>query len=112
MPSEHTLWKQYTKDTLVQRGKLSFPFLPGAFFIAVAALVLVAPRLVIAAIAGLLLFVGVMLCFLAWKFLQFKKQITAMTKNLEGRIQVHQFHVHPGNRDEGGEMDSKKIVFH
>ena len=111
MASERKLWIEYSRENLVKQGTRSFPFLPGVVFLGLGLLVIAAPRLIIAALAGILLFLGALFCFVAWKFIQLKRRFTAMARDLEGKIQVQAFQVRPRS-DESTETDSKKIVYH
>ena len=111
MPSEQNLWIQYSRENLAKQGKRSFPFVPGLFFLCLGILVVAAPRLIIAAIAGVLLFVGALLCFIAYKFVQLQKRFTTMSKDMESRFQMHSFEIRPSPQEKG-DVDSKKIVFH
>jgi hypothetical protein len=111
MPSEQNIWIQYSRENLAKQSKRSFPFVPGLFFLGLGMLVVFAPRLILAVIASVLLFIGALLCFLAWKFVQLQKRFAAMSKNMESRFQVSSFEIRP-SREERGEPESKKIVFH
>ena len=104
--------------SLVGHSKRSFPFVPGILLMALALVVVFAPRLLLGALALILFIFGAFLCFLAWKFMQFKRHLTRLSKELEGKFQVQAFHVHDGeaqNSDievEPGEPEGKKVVFH
>jgi len=99
------------RTTVVERGKRSIPFMPGLFFIVLGALVLFVPKLLIAAFAGLFLFLGALLCYGGWKFMQFRHQLSNVAKQLEGKIQIQTFQVRMPE-DGSGESDQKKIVYH
>lgn len=109
MPSERNIWISYSRDNLAAKSKRSFPFIPGLFFITLGILVVLAPRLIIAALAGVLLFVGALLCFLAYKFIQFQKKIVNLSKEMESKVQFQSFEIRPRHSEE---VESKKIVFH
>ena len=111
MPSEFSMWNQYLKDNVAKSGRRSFPFLPGLAFIVLGVLVLFAPRLLIAAVATVLFIIGSLLCFVAWKFVQFKRQLSNLTRELDGKIQVQAFHVKTADEPLSS-ADEKKIVFH
>lgn len=96
---------------VARSGRRSFPFLPGLAFIVLGLLVLFAPRLLVAAIATVLFLVGGLLCFVAWKLVQFKRQLMNVARNLDGRIQVQAFQM----KDSSGastDEDDKKIIYH
>lgn len=109
MPSEKNIWISYSRENLAAKSRRSFPFIPGLFFISLGILVVLAPRLIIGALAGILLFVGALLCLFAYKFIQFQKKITNLSKQMESKVQFHNFEIRP-NR--GDNLESKKIVFH
>ena len=91
--------------------KRSFPFFPGMFFIVLGILVVLMPKLLIAALSAFLLFVGGLLCYGAWKLSQFKKKIEGLAKHLDGKVIVKSFDMRePMPRDI--EVDDKKIIFH
>jgi hypothetical protein len=105
------MWNKYLKENVFLSGQRSFPFLPGLAFILLGLLVLFAPRLLITAVAGLLFLVGGLLCFVAWKFIQFKRQLASLTRELDGKIQVQAFHVRNSDATVV-EVEEKKIVYH
>lgn len=84
-----------------------------------------------AALAAVLFLIGASLCFVAWKFLQFKRQLSRLSRDLDGRIQVQAFHIKDGairaggirerdlreaalgeNGEPGLRSDEKKIIIH
>jgi Flp pilus assembly protein TadB len=116
---------------VIESGRRSFPFLPGVLFLVLGSLVLFAPKLIMVALAAVLFLVGASLCFLAWKFLQFKRQLSRLSRDLDGRIQVQAFHIKDGvlrgggirerdlresalgeSGDGGLRSDEKKIIIH
>jgi hypothetical protein len=109
MPSEKNIWISYSRENLAAKSRRSFPFIPGLFFISLGILVVLAPRLVIAALAGILLFVGALLCLFAYKFMQFQKKITSLSKQMESKVQFQGFEMQSRR---GEEAETKKIVFH
>jgi len=97
--------------SLVDHGQRSFPFIPGMLLIALALVVVFAPKLLLAAVAVILFMLGAFLCFVAWKFIQFKQHLSRLAKDLEGKIQVQAFHVQNGD-SEIVDPESKKVIFH
>lgn len=73
--------------------------------------VLVAPRLVLGALAFLLLGIGALLCYVAYKFVVFKRHIEGLAKNFEGTFQASAFHTGKPDIDVT-ELESKKIIYH
>jgi len=89
----------------------AFFFLPGILFVLVALVMILNPALIIAAVAGFLLFVGALLCFAAVKFLRFKRQVEKMAEELQAKVVVHRSDMEDFSQD-NGEEDLKKILFH
>lgn len=96
------------------------PFLPGLMLIALGVVVLLAPRLVLGAIAFFLLVLGGLLCYVAYKIIALRRQIATLAKTFEGSV-------YGTVRGAGGEEtqysdkpdiditdfeNSKKIVYH
>lgn len=66
--------------------KRGIPFLPGVMLIALGIVVLVAPRLVLGAIALFLLALGGLFCYVTYKIIALRRQINTMAKNFEGSL--------------------------
>ena len=66
--------------------KRGIPFLPGLMLIALGIVVLVAPRLVLGAIAFFLLALGGLFCYVTYKIIALRRQINTMAKNFEGSV--------------------------
>jgi membrane protein implicated in regulation of membrane protease activity len=94
----------------------SLLLVPGVFFVLLGIVALVAPRFILALIAGFALFVGALLCLVAFKIAQFQRKFARMARDLEGRIVVHGVNVVPSNEmgppDIDVEPTSKKIIYH
>lgn len=97
-------------------------FIPGVFFLALGVLALLAPWLVAGVVAAILLFLGAVFSFLAWKVLQLKKRFDAFSRQLQGSIIIQHrtptsVYVEDIEVIEDGELmdlprDQKKIVYH
>ena len=111
MTSKHPFAQHRITVSLANHSQRSFPFIPGLLLMSLAVVVVFAPKLLLAALASILFIFGALLCFLAWKFLQFKQQIARLTKDLQGKVQVQAFHVQGGDI-EIVEPETKKVVFH
>ena len=109
MPIRYESWNYLSRSDLRRHSRRSFPFIPGVFFLALGMIVLLAPKFFVAVLASVFFFIGFIFCYAAWKFIQFKRQIVQLTRDLDGKIQVQAFHVH---RPEGEGSDDKKIVYH
>jgi hypothetical protein len=109
----------FSKSVVVS-SKRGIPFLPGLLLIALGAVVLIAPRLVLAVLAIFLLSLGTLFCYLVYKFMALRKQINNLTMNFESSL----FGAHKGTGFKGSkysdsgdiditDLDSfKKIVYH
>jgi hypothetical protein len=87
------------------------PFLPGLLLICLAVVVLVAPRLVFGAIAMVLLSLGLLLCYVAYRIVKFKRQLSDMARDIEKRFTAQGFPLDRPDIDIT-EVDDKKIVIH
>jgi hypothetical protein len=111
MPLKPSFTQHRITRSLAGHGQRSFPFIPGLLLMALALIVVFAPKLLLGAIALILFMLGAFLCFVAWKFMQFRQHLSRLAKDLEGKIQVQAFHVQNGDI-EVTERDSKKVIFH
>lgn len=88
-----------------------FLFVPGIFLVLMGVAALLAPRLILALVAGLFLFLGAVLCVVAVKVARLQRKFTRMAREFEGRIVVQGVNVVP-QTDIQVEPTSKKIVYH
>jgi Flp pilus assembly protein TadB len=86
-------------------------FVPGLCLVLMGVVALLAPRLILALVAGLFLFLGAVLCVVALKVAQLQRKFTRMAREFEGRIVVQGVNVVP-QTDIQVEPSSKKIVYH
>lgn len=92
-----------------------FLLVPGLFLVLLGVVALIAPRFILALVAGFCLFVGALLCLVAFKIAQLQKRFARMAREFEGRIVVHGVDVvRPGDvvQDINVEPISKKIIYH
>lgn len=87
------------------------PFAPGLMLILLGIVVLAAPRLVLGALAFVLLGLGLLLCYIAYKFVIFKRHVQELTKNFEGSFPGTTFQTNKKDIDLT-DLESKKIIFH
>ena len=99
-------------DNISERSRRSVAFIPGAFLITLGLVVVFFPRFFLLAVSAALIFFGVLLSCLAWKLIETKKRLTALVKDLEGKIQVQNFEIRAGDFKTLEENQSKKIVYH
>lgn len=97
--------------SITTKGRQGVPFAPGLMLILLGIVVLLAPRLVLGAIAFVLLGLGLLLCYVAYKFIVFKRHVQELTKNLEGAFPGSGFQGHKKDIDLT-DLESKKIIFH
>ena len=99
------------KPRVVHWSHLAFIFSPGLFFVAIGISAIIAPQLVLAAIAAFFLFLGGVFCFVAWKVIKFKSRFERVAKNLEAKIVLQALEVRQYPEDDfAGEH--KKVIYH
>ena len=91
--------------------KRSVPFIPGALLILLGVVVLLAPRLLLAAIAFCLLALGGLFCYVAYKIVAIRKQINTLSKNIESSLYTGSFTRSKSDIDIT-DLDEKKIILH
>ena len=84
---------------------------PGMFFFLIGIVALIAPRLVIIAVAAVFFFLGAVVCALGWKLMQLKGRVEKMARQFEGRVVVQGVNIQP-EASSDIEIEQKKIVFH
>ncbi|RMG42285.1 MAG: hypothetical protein D6719_06750 [Candidatus Dadabacteria bacterium] len=100
------------KNINFEGSNIALLFLPGIFLVAVGVVAVLAPRLLIAVLAGLCISVGVVFCYLAWKFLQFKRKVENAVNQFQGRIFVQGVSVDPMEEIFEALDDEKKFTYH
>ncbi len=111
MQKQFSSWGPRVSGVVYSSSRHGAPFLPGVLLVCLALVVLVAPKLVFGAVALVLLTVGLLLCYVAYRVIQFKRQLSELVKGLEKRFTVQGFPIERPDIDIT-EIDSKKIVFH
>jgi hypothetical protein len=85
--------------------------LPGLVVLALGVVLLLAPRLVLGALAVCLLTLGLFLCYVAYKFVMLRKQINSLAKNMESSLYTGSFRAGKTDADII-EVDDGKIIYH
>lgn len=101
-----------SRDAVFQSGTLMFPYFPGAFFIVLGIAAILAPKFLIALFAALLLMVGILLCYGAWRFLQLKRKVDDVMRQMSGRVIIHGVDIVDPEEFEEVQVDDEKITFH
>ncbi len=99
-----------------EQRSAAFIFSPAVFFLLIGLLTILAPGLILALIASVFVFIGLVLGTLAWKFLKFKKKVEQVAKDFEGRIQVQSLNIEDAEfvdiEDDDFDEPSRKIILH
>jgi uncharacterized membrane protein len=95
----------------MNKSQRTIPFLPGLVVLALGIVLLVAPRLVLGALAICLLTLGVFLCYVAYKFVMLRKQLNSLAKNMESSLYTASY---KAGKPDGDiiEVQGEKIVYH
>ena len=106
--NKHLVW---SSSVIVKKSQRSIPFLPGLILLGLGFVLLLAPRLVLGALALGLLILGAVLCYVAYKFVMLRKQIGTLAKNLEGSMYSSSFR---GSKLDPDiiEIEDNKIIYH
>ncbi|MEN9845596.1 MAG: hypothetical protein RIS36_743 [Pseudomonadota bacterium] len=95
--------------TLSPRG---VPFMPGVGLILVGAVIFFAPKLFLAAVGALFVLLGGVACYITWKLLSFKRQISKLAEELRNGVDMRAFQVQNTDDIDITEPDTKKIYYH
>ena len=111
MQSHYSSWGPKFSGVVVTSSRRSAPFIPGLLLICLALVVIAAPKLVFGAIAFVLLSLGMLLCYVAYRVMRLKRQLSDMAKDLEKRFYVQSFPMDKPDIDVT-DIESKKIILH
>jgi hypothetical protein len=101
----------FVTSQILKRGSRGIPFLPGLLLIALGLVVFLAPRLVLGVIAVFLLTLGLLFCYVAYKFMMLRKQMSAFAKSVEGSLFTSGFKATKRDIDIS-DSDNDTIVYH
>ena len=87
------------------------PFVPGIGLIVLGAVIFLAPKLFLATIATFFVLLGAACCYIAWKFIAFKRHVTKLAEELHNSVEIRAFQAQNDDIDIT-EDDSTKILFH
>lgn len=86
-------------------------FIPGVLLMLLAMIIIVAPKLVFGALAVVLFAFGLLLCYVTYRVIKFKRQLREMVGNFEKDFTAQGFPMDKPDIDIT-DSDSKKIVYH
>ena len=78
-----------------QTVNTTFLFGPGLFFLLIGCVALIAPKLLLAALAGFFLFIGISLSYFAWKLVSMKSKLEKSFDNFKNNVTIHAFQGDP-----------------
>ena len=104
-------WQHFSSGRVIQVTPKGFPFMPGLALILLGLIIVAAPKFFLAAVSTILILMGAMLCYVAYKFLCLKKQLAKFAQDLNNSVEIKSFQVRHDDIDIT-ESDTKKILFH
>lgn len=111
MKSNTDHWHSFSSSKIITVSPRGVPFVPGVGLILLGALIFLAPKFFLAAIAMFFVLLGVACCYIAWKFMSFKKRVQKMAEQFQSSVDINAFNIQNDDIDIT-ESDSKKILFH
>jgi hypothetical protein len=112
MQSNTNQWKHFSSSKVVTLSPQSVPFMPGIGLILLGAVIFLAPKFFLAAVAAFFVLIGVAACYIAWKFLSFKKQVSKLAEEFQHSVEVRAFHVQNNDDIDITEINNKKTYLH
>jgi hypothetical protein len=104
--------KQLSSPSIVRVNLTGFPFVPGIGLILLGAIIFLAPKFFLAAIGTFFVLLGIGACYIAWKFMAFKRQVSKLAEDFHNSVDVGSFRVQNSDDIDITETDSKKIYYH
>jgi Flp pilus assembly protein TadB len=105
-------WKQLSGAKIVRVNPTRVPFIPGIGLILLGAIIFLAPKFFLAAIGTFFVLLGIGACYIAWKFMAFKRQVSKLAEEFQNSVDVRSFQVQNSDDIDITETDSKKIYYH
>lgn len=89
-------------------------YVPAMFFVSVGLVALAAPSLIHILLALTFLFIGMLLWFVAWKFVQLKRKFDGFMKQFDGKVMIQGLNLQDPLEfgEEKEKSEGKKIVYH
>ncbi len=112
MQRDQNQWKHFSGAKIVTISPRGVPFIPGLGLILLGAVVFLAPKFFLAAIGAFFLLLGIAACYIAWKFLSFKRQVSKLAEEFQNSVDIRAFKVQNSDDIDITEPDSKKIYYH
>ncbi len=105
-------WKQFSGAKVVTFSPRGVPFMPGIGLITLGAIIFLAPKLFLAAVGTFFVMLGVVACYIAWKFLSLKRHVSKLAEEFQNGVDIRAFQVQNSDDIDITEPDSKKIYYH
>jgi membrane protein implicated in regulation of membrane protease activity len=112
MQRDTNQWKHLSGAKVITTGPRGVPFMPGVGLILLGASIFLAPKFFLAAIGTFFVLLGVAACYIAWKFLSFKRQVTKLAEEFQSTVDIRAFQVQNNDDIDITDPDSKKIYYH
>ena len=105
-------WKHFSTTKVITISPRGIPFIPGIGLVLLGAIIFLAPKFFLVAISTFLILVGAMCCYIAWKFVSFKRQVTKLAEEFQNSVEIRAFQVQNHDDIDITDTDTKKILFH
>lgn len=112
MQNDTNQWKSFSTSKVITFGPQGMPFIPGIGLILLGAIIFLAPKFFLAAVASFLVFLGIAACYIAWKFMTLKRHVSKLAKEFQNSVEVRAFHVQNNDDIDITEFDNKKNYLH
>ena len=100
-----------SSSVFITKSKRGIPYLPGLLLLGLGIVLLIAPKLVLGALAFCLLTFGALMCYATYKISMFRKQVNTLAKNMESSFFTAGMRGSKPDIEVSEESESK-IVFH